>query len=208
MGRVVLIRHGQTEWSRAGRHTGRTDVPLTPEGERLAAALRSWLGEFRFVLVATSPRVRASRTAELAGLTGGESVASVTGATERLVWPELAEWDYGELEGLTTATIRRDMPGWTVWRGPVPGGETADEVGARADTVLSRVGRVLGRGDVALVGHGHMLRVLIARWLGLDPRCGALFLLEAGGLSVLGHERETAVISRLNLPAQPAGQGG
>jgi len=205
-GRLVLVRHGETEWSRSGRHTGRTDIPLTPEGERRVAGLRPALREFRFVLVATSPRARAVRTADLAGLVptaGGELPAGCRAA--RAVWPDLAEWDYGDLEGLTTAQIRERQPGWTIWTGQVPGGESAAAVAARADAVLARALPLLFDGDVALVGHGHMSRVLIARWLGLGPAHGASFLVEPASVSVLDHERETPVLGRLNLrPAAPA----
>ncbi|MCM3884468.1 histidine phosphatase family protein [Frankia sp. R82] len=192
-GRVVLVRHGQTAWSRDGRHTGKTDVPLTEEGERQAAAQATHLDELTFGLVATSPRRRARHTADLAGLVAPP-------VAERLVWDDLAEWDYGDYEGITTATIRETVPGWTVWDAPVPGGETVEQVGARADAVLARLRPWLERGDVALVGHGHMLRVLIARWLGLPPRAGARFVLGAGTLSVLGHEHESPVIELLGLP--------
>ncbi|CAO5163891.1 Acid phosphatase [Frankia sp. AiPs1] len=192
-GRVVLLRHGQTAWSRDGRHTGRTDVPLTKEGERQAEAQAAHLAELSFALVATSPRRRARHTADLAGLVAPP-------VAERVVWDDLAEWDYGDYEGITTATIRQTVPGWTVWGAPVPGGERADQVGARADAVLARMRPSLERGDVALVGHGHMLRVLIARWLGLPAREGAHFILGAGSLSMLGHEHESRVIELLNLP--------
>jgi probable phosphoglycerate mutase len=193
-GRVVLLRHGETAWSRDGRHTGRTDVPLTDEGERQAAGQAQRLAKLSFGLVATSPRRRARHTADLAGLVAPP-------AAERVVWDELAEWDYGDYEGITTATIRETVPGWTVWTAPVPGGESAEQVAARADAVLDRLRPSLARGDVALVGHGHMLRVLIARWLGLPPRHGAHFVLAAGTVSVLGHEHGTPVIEALNLPA-------
>ncbi|MCK9877645.1 histidine phosphatase family protein [Frankia sp. Ag45/Mut15] len=192
-GRVVLLRHGQTAWSRDGRHTGRTDVPLTEEGKRQAAAQAAHLDGLTFVLAVTSPRRRARHTADLAGLVSPP-------VPERLVWEDLAEWDYGDYEGVTTVTIRQSVPGWTVWDAPVPGGETPEQVGARADAVLSRLRPWLERGDVALVGHGHMLRVLIARWLGLPPRAGARFVLGAGTLSVLGHEHESPAIELLNLP--------
>jgi len=239
-GRLVLIRHGETEWSRSGRHTGRTDVALTQDGERQAAALRAALRGCRFVLVATSPRTRAARTADLAGLRPASgiarpapdvadvanaadlaNVADLANATDlpnaanagaadgmdepgpvvagREVWPELAEWDYGDLEGLTTTRIRERRPGWTIWHGPVPGGEDAAAVAARADAVLSRAVALLRDGDVALVGHGHFSRVLIARWLGLGPARGASFLLEPASVSVLAHERETRVLGQLNL---------
>ncbi|THJ75638.1 histidine phosphatase family protein [Candidatus Frankia alpina] len=193
-GRVVLLRHGETEWSRLGRHTGSTDVDLTAEGERQAAGQAARLSTWSFDLVVTSTRVRARRTADLAGLVA-------TPETGREVWDDLAEWDYGRYEGITTATIRESVPGWTVWTAPVPGGETAEQVAARADAVLGRLRPWLEHGDVALVGHGHMLRVLVARWLGLPPRAGAYFVLAAGGLSMLGHEHEEPVVETLNLPA-------
>jgi probable phosphoglycerate mutase len=202
-----LARHGETEWSRTGRHTSRTDVPLTPAGEaqarRLGARLAEWrgpsgrTGPAAFAAVLTSPRLRARRTAELAGLTGDGF-----GYPPLVRDEHLAEWDYGAFEGRTTAEIRREVPGWTVWRGPVPGGETAGDVGARADDIIARlVLPRLAHGDVAVVGHGHMLRVLTARWLRLEPTAGALFVLGAGGLSVLGHEHETPAVLRLNEPA-------
>ncbi|MBL7498205.1 histidine phosphatase family protein [Frankia sp. CNm7] len=218
-GRLVLVRHGETAWSRSGRHTGRTDIGLTPEGERQAAALRPVLRQFRFALVATSPRLRAIRTADLAGLRAAPvgpgpaqaQRAEDDGATPppldvaaREVWPELAEWDYGDLEGLTTTRIREDQPGWTIWTGRVPGGESAARVAARADAALARALPALRDGDVALVGHGHLTRVLIARWLGLGPASGAWFLVEPAGVSILRHERETRVLGALNLrPVTP-----
>lgn len=186
MREIVLIRHGQTEWSAVGRHTSVTDLPLTPEGEKRAAALASRLAGRAFGIVLTSPRVRAQRTAKLAGL------------SDTTVDDDLAEWSYGEYEGLTTAQIRQKDPGWTVWTGVSPGGESAAQVAARADRILERVRPVLATADVGLVGHGHMLRVLVARWLGLPPRDGALFKLETATLSVLGYERETPVLSAWN----------
>ena len=226
-GRVGLIRHAETAWSREGRHTGRTDIPLTPEGERQAALLAAALTGHHFVLVATSPRIRAVRTADLAGLVpsrpGGPAAASGGGmgaggggrpasppapapalVDRREIWPELAEWDYGDYEGLTTQRIREDVPGWTVWTGPVPGGESAEQVGARADTVLARLEPILDSGDVALVGHAHMLRVLIARWLGLAPTAGACFVLDPAGWSELGREHGTRALLRLNVGVEGA----
>ena len=150
---VWLIRHGQTEWSASGRNTGRSDVPLTPTGMEQARALRTRLADQPFALVATSPLARAHETCRLAG----QLDAAKTDA-------DLVEWDYGSLEGRTTAEIRRDMPGWSVWDGAIPGGETVDEVGERADLVIERA--LAARGDVALFAHAHMLRVVAARWLG------------------------------------------
>jgi broad specificity phosphatase PhoE len=196
-GRLVLLRHGETEWSRSGRHTGVTDVPLTPAGEKRAAGLAETLGTRRFVLVATSPRIRARRTADLAGLRTLADGGAGTVA-RREVWPELAEWDYGAYEGRTSVEINREVPGWTIWTGPVPGGEKAAEVGARADAVIAKVLPVLAEGDAALVGHGHMLRVLIARWLGLAPESGSYFVLEPAGVTELGYEHSYRCVRRLN----------
>ena len=183
---IVLVRHGETEWSRAGRHTGRTDVPLTDEGREQAATLGAALGGWRFALVLTSPLSRAADTCRLAGL--GEV------AQER---DDLREWDYGAAyEGRTTAEIREERPGWTLWRDGVPGGETAAEVGARADRAIAELRAA--EGDAVLFAHGHLLRVLAARWLDLDPDQGRLFALETATISVLGYERETAVIRLWN----------
>ena len=186
MGEIWLIRHGETAWSLSGQHTGRTDVPLTPEGVRQAEALGDRLAGKRFALVLTSPRARARETCRLAGLAGAAQVDD-----------DLAEWDYGDLEGRTGAEIRADMPGWTIWSGPVPGGETAAQVGARADRVLARA-RAAG-GDVALFAHGHLLRVAAARWLGLPPAEGRLFALDTASVSVLGLEQELPVIRSWNV---------
>jgi broad specificity phosphatase PhoE len=187
-GQLWLIRHGETEWSKARRHTGRTDVPLTETGERQARALRELLGGLRPVLVLCSPRQRARRTAELAGL--GPIVPC----------DDLAEWDYGSYEGLTTAQIKLDRPGWTVWSGEVPGGETAEQIGARADRVLARLRPALADGDVVAVAHGHLGRVLTARWLGLEPTGGRHFALEPASPCVLDTEHGIPVVYRWNLP--------
>jgi probable phosphoglycerate mutase len=184
---VVLVRHGETEWSRSGRHTGRTDVPLTGEGREDAERLSACLAPWRFAKVLTSPLQRASETCRLAGL--GDRAEVMT---------DLREWDYGEYEGRTTPEIRNERPGWTLWSDGVPGGETGDEVGARADRVIAEV-RAL-EGDVAIFGHGHMLRVLTARWIDLPPVEGQRFALEAGRIGVLGFERETSVVLRWNEP--------
>jgi broad specificity phosphatase PhoE len=198
MGELILLRHGQTEWSVAGRHTGRTDIPLTPKGVADAAALapmvtRRVAGD-RLVAVFASPAQRAQRTAELAGL-------RVTKTD-----PDLWEWDYGGYEGITTAEIQRTRPGWSLWRdGVIPGdadhpGETIEEVGARVDRVLKRAAPLLADGDVALVAHGHVLRVLTARYLGLPPADGRLFRLDTGTVSTLGAEHEDPVILTWNVP--------
>lgn len=189
-GRLVLLRHGETEWSRSGQHTGTTDLPLTEAGERAASALRPLLEHFRFGLVLASPLQRARRTARLAGLH-----AEVEDA--------LREWDYGGYEGLTTAQIReRRGDAWTVFSdGVVPGdtpGETVEEVASRASRVLARVLPVLEEADVALVGHGHALRVLTTVFLRQEPRMGAQLLLDAGSLSVLRWEHAAPSIALWN----------
>ena len=186
MNEVVLARHGETEWSRSGRHTGTTDLELTAEGCAAAARLAGVLSAWSFALVLTSPLRRARDTARLAGF----------GAAE--VEPSLVEWTYGDYEGLTTPEIRESVPGWTVWTHPSPGGETAAEIGARVDGVISRVQAVAG--PVLLVAHGHVLRVLAARWLGLAAREGRSFALDPATVSVLGWERETPVLRRWNAP--------
>src|SRR5215471_5516934 len=198
MGDLILLRHGETEWSRDLKHTGRTDVPLTAAGEAAAAALAGQLASLPIIAAFASPAQRATRTAELAGLAGVK------------VDPDLAEWDYGGYEGKTTAEIRRQRPGWYLWRdGVIPGdaahpGETITQVGARADAVLAWVTPLLADGDVALVSHGHLLRVLTARWLGLQPADGRLFRLDTGTLSTLGTEHDEPVISSWNVPPLPA----
>jgi probable phosphoglycerate mutase len=194
MGELIVIRHGETEWSRDGRHTGRTDVPLTPKGEAAAAALAPALAARPVIAAFTSPAQRAARTAELAGLAGAKTD------------PDLQEWDYGGYEGKTTLEIKSQRPGWYLWRdGVIPGdaahpGETVQQVGARADAVLARVRPLLEQGDVALVAHGHMLRVLTARWLLLEPAYGRLFRLDTGTLSTLGAEHDEPVITSWNVP--------
>jgi broad specificity phosphatase PhoE len=187
-GEIVVLRHGQTEWSRNGQHTGLTDLALLPEGEEQARGLRGELGSRRFAEVWVSPLRRAGRTAELAGL-------SPTGAD-----PDLVELDYGGYEGRTTDEISADLGRtWSIWAdGTVPGdtpGETLVQVGVRVDRVLDRARARLDDGDVALVAHGHVLRVLTARWLGLAPEAGALFALPAAAYGVLGHEHGRPVLT-------------
>lgn len=195
MSELVLVRHGETEWSASGQHTGVTDIPLTPAGEQQVSRLRPLLDGHRFGLVLTSPKQRARRTAELVGLPDPE------------LDPDLAEWDYGGYEGRTTDEISAELGRpWRIWNDPVPAGatpgETIEQVARRADRVLARARPVLSRGqDVALVGHGHDLRVLTARWLGLDPRAGALLGLSAGSLSGLGYEHDRPVILYWSLSA-------
>lgn len=185
---VWLVRHGETEWSRSGRHTGRTDVPLVPAGRAQAEAIGRWLVP-RVpdpALVLTSPLVRAADTCRLAGY--GDRAVAV---------PDLAEWDYGGYEGRTTADIRDERAGWTLWTDGVPGGETAAAVARRADRVIERA-RDAG-GDVLVFSHGHLLRVLAARWVGLPPAGGRLLALDAGGLCTLDFEREAPVVARWNV---------
>ena len=188
VGGLWLVRHGETEWSRDRKHTGRTDIPLTPHGEQQAGALGSLLGPRPPALVLVSPRLRAQRTAELAGL------------VPCTVDPDVAEWDYGEYEGLTTQEIRQQRPGWTIWTGDPPGGETAAQVGARADRVLARVRSAPPHGDVVVVGHGHFGRVLAARWLGLEPAGGRLFALDAAAPCLLDLEHGAPVVHRWSVP--------
>jgi probable phosphoglycerate mutase len=182
---VVLVRHGETEWSRAGRHTGRTDIPLTERGREQARVVGAALESRRFERVLTSPLERAAETCRLAGF--GEV------AEPR---DELMEWDYGDYEGRKTVDIREERPGWTLWQDGVPGGETAEDVGARVGRVIPAL-RSLD-GDAVVFAHGHVLRVLAARWVGLEPAAGQLFALDPATVSVLGYERETAVLRSWN----------
>ncbi|NUT40731.1 MAG: histidine phosphatase family protein [Thermoactinospora sp.] len=186
MNEMLLLRHGETEWSKNGRHTGRTDLPLTSNGESQAKLLAPVARAHDFALVLVSPAARARRTADLAGLTGYE------------VEPDLWEWDYGDYEGITTPVIRESRPGWYLWDDGVPNGESADDVGARADRVIARVKDV--EGDVAVVAHGHFLRVFTARWLGLPAADGRLFRLDTGTYSRLGHEHAREVVLTWNAP--------
>lgn len=182
--KVWLVRHGETEWSRDHRHTSVTDLPLTPVGEGVARELADRLAGLEFALVLTSPRLRARRTAELAGF------------ADAVIDQDLAEWAYGDYEGLTTTQIRESVPDWTVWTHPAPGGETPDEVATRLDRVVAQL--IAADGPVLVFGHGHALRALTARWLGLPATDGRLFRLDTATCSTLGHERETPVIWRWN----------
>jgi probable phosphoglycerate mutase len=184
---VWLVRHGETEWARLGRHTGRTDVPLTEAGRDQARALGQRLAGRHFGLVLTSPLSRAAETARIAG----HGDAAVTD-------DDLMEWDYGDLEGRTSVEIRGEHPGWTIWSGPWPGAETAEEVGVRADRVIARIRDARADGDVLVFAHGHLLRVLTARWIGLDPASGGLFELATATVSILGSERESPSIELWN----------
>jgi broad specificity phosphatase PhoE len=180
-----LIRHGETEWSLSGAHTSRTDIPLTERGKERAAKIRDYLAQRKFSLVLASPLQRARETCRIAGY------ADVAQIEENL-----REWDYGIFEGRTTADIRKDQPDWSIWDSPVPEGEPVEHVAARAQKVIDRA--LQAGGDIALFAHAHILRILAATWLGLEPRGGRLFALGTGSVSTLGYERETRVISTWN----------
>jgi broad specificity phosphatase PhoE len=199
---IWLVRHGETEWSRSGAHTGRTDLPLTPAGREEAAALGRLLAGRRFGLVLCSPMQRARETCRLAGF-----------GDVALTEPNLCEWDYGDFEGRTTAAIRQEVPGWSLWVSGVRNGETIGQVAARAEAVIARALAAEGaagdpmedpvegpvEGDVALFAHGHILRILTARWLGLTADAGRFFALGTASVGSLGYERENRVITRWNL---------
>lgn len=182
---IFLARHGETEWSLSGQHTGKSDIPLTDNGRRHAEALGARLAGREFVAVFTSPLSRASETCKLAGLGDRAEIRE-----------ELLEWDYGEYEGRTTADIRETVPGWTVWTHETPGGETAAEVGARCDALIEDLLQI--EGNVACFGHGHLLRVLGARWMGIPPEKGANLALSTGTLSILGWERVNRTLELWN----------
>ena len=183
-GEAVLVRHAETEWSLNGRHTGRTDIPLTEHGRAVARALRERLSTWRFDLVLVSPSARARETCELCGLDADAQVCH-----------DLLEWDYGDYEGLTSPEIRAQRPDWLLWRDGCPGGESPADIGARADRVIGEIG---ASGNVAVFSHGHMLRVLGARWIALGPDSGGRLGLSPAAICVLGHERQTRVIARWN----------
>ena len=186
-GRLFAIRHGETEWSLNGRHTGTTDIPLTDNGRRLATRLRPLLARTSFARVLTSPLQRARETCELAGLGGSALVDS-----------DLVEWNYGKYEGLTPAQIHATAGEWLIFRDGCPGGETPAEIGGRVDRVIARVRAVAG--DVAVFAHGHVLRVMAARWLGLPPGAGQHFLLDTGTLNVLSYYRGVPALKTWNAP--------
>jgi probable phosphoglycerate mutase len=189
--RLVAVRHGATEWSQSGRHTSRTDLPLLDEGRREAQELGRRLAGRPFSLVLTSPMLRARETCAIAGF-----------GPQAQVCPDLGEWDYGDYEGRTTEDIQAERPGWSLWRDGVPGGETAEEVTARADRVIATVRAC--RGDVLAFAHAHVLRVVVARWVGLPATGGALFTLSPATISILGWERDAAVVTRWNDAAGDA----
>jgi probable phosphoglycerate mutase len=186
MPELWLVRHGETEWSLSGAHTGRTDIPLTANGRARAAAIGRYLANRRFAGVFTSPLERARETCTLAGF---GNVARID--------PNLSEWDYGEYEGRTTAEIQSTVPGWSLWADGPAGGETVEQVAVRAEAAIARA--VEAGGDVLLFSHGHLLRILTARWLGLEPADGRLFALSTGTVSTLGYEHAARVIIRWNL---------
>ena len=180
-----LIRHGETEWSASGKHTSRSDVPLTDRGQRSAEAIGRYLAERQFSMILTSPRQRAQETCRIAGY-----------SARAVVDENLAEWDYGEYEGRTTAEIRSKQVDWSIWSAPVPGGESIERVAERAQSIIERAQSAGGK--VALFSHAHFLRILAAVWIGLTARAGRLFVLGTGSVSVLGLERETRVIQEWN----------
>jgi len=186
MSELWLIRHGETEWSASGAHTGRTDIPLTAAGRQQAGAVGRYLAGKKFALVLQSPLQRARETCRLAGYEGAAEVDA-----------NLREWDYGDYEGRSTPDIQREVPGWSLWRDGPCDGETIAQVGARADAVIARA--AAAGGDVALFAHGHLLRILTARWLGLDASAGRLFALATATISTLGYEHDTRVVVRWNL---------
>lgn len=188
--RIWLVRHGETEWSKSGQHTGRTDIALTPNGERQAKALGKLLAGKTFALVLASPMGRAQRTAQLAGIDRFE------------VTEDLHEWNYGIYEGITTQSVRQKQPDWTIWETPIPQGETVEQVGERACRLIARFERV--DGDVACFAHGHILRILGACWMGLAPIHGRNLGLHTATLSILGYERETHVIEVWNQSPKAA----
>jgi probable phosphoglycerate mutase len=191
---VFAIRHGQTAWSLSGQHTGTTDIPLTNNGRRIAKRLRDVLARQTFAAVFVSPMQRARETCALAGLDGSA-----------VVDPDLVEWNYGAYEGLTPKQVHEKAPGWVVFRDGCPGGETSEQVGARVDRVLAKVRAVAG--DVALFAHGHVLRVLVARWIALPPVAGQHFLLDTGTLCVLGHYYGIPAVKTWNGPLADAVDG-
>jgi probable phosphoglycerate mutase len=184
---VFAIRHGETAWSLSGQHTGTTDIPLTDNGRHLAERIRPVLAREKFALVLVSPLQRARETCERAGLGPNAVVDS-----------DLIEWNYGKYEGLTPKQIHAEAPGWLIFRDGCPGGEAPEQVGARADRAIARVRGV--EGDVALFAHGHVLRVLVARWIGLPAGAGQHFLLDTGTLNILGYYRGTPAVKIWNAP--------
>jgi broad specificity phosphatase PhoE len=183
---IYLVRHGETEWSKSGQHTGRTDIPLTDRGRRQAVDIGRRLRGHDFALVLSSPMSRAAETARLAGFADARPTT------------DLMEWDYGEFEGRTTHEIRESLPGWSIWKGPWRDGEVPDQVGVRVDRVIDRCVAPDVRGDTLIFAHGHVLRVLTARWLGQPAQAGGHYALGTATLSVLGWERANRAIETWN----------
>jgi probable phosphoglycerate mutase len=190
---VYLVRHGETEWSLSGQHTGSTDIPLTENGRSVARRLRPILARETFALVLKSPLRRAGETCQLAGLDA-----------RAIVEPDLKEWDYGEYEGLTPKQINDQRPGWMIFRDGCPGGETPAQIGARVDRVIARIHHTVG--NVALFAHGHVFRVLVARWIGLPVEAGRHFALDTATLSVLGYYRDSPAVRIWNAPLADEGR--
>jgi len=188
--RIWLVRHGETEWSKSGQHTGRTDIALTPKGQEQARELGRFLAGRKFALVLTSPMGRAQETCRLAGFNEGAQVSE-----------DLHEWNYGIYEGITTRSVREKQPDWTIWTTSIPQGETVEQVGERARRLITRAESV--EGDVAFFAHGHILRILGACWMGLPPIHGRNLALHTATVSVLGYERETRCIEIWNKPPTP-----
>ena len=186
-GDVVLVRHGETEWTLSGQHTGRTDIPLTERGRKQARLLAPLFSTADFALVLSSPLQRARETCELAGL-----------GARMEIEPDLMEWDYGEYEGITSKEIKRTAPNWMVFTDGCPGGETPEQVGARVDRLIHRIRPVAGR--VAIFAHGHLLRVFAARWIGFPPSAGQHFLLDTSTVGVLGYYQGVPAVKRWNAP--------
>jgi broad specificity phosphatase PhoE len=184
---IYLIRHGETEWAKSGRHTGLTDIPLTDAGREQAGFLLPIFDDVKFARILSSPLQRALETAKLAGLSSRLELDK-----------ELLEWDYGGYEGLTTAQIRERVPGWSIWTNACPGGETINQISERADRVVAKLSAI--EGNIAIFSHGHFLRVLVSRWIGLSADHGRHFLLGTSTLSILGYEHETQVIKTWNGP--------
>ena len=193
---IVLVRHGETEWSLSGQHTSRTDLALTEKGRERAELLGPALAEWNFGVVLTSPLRRARETCQIAGFAGRAEICE-----------DLREWDYGEYEGLTTPQIWEHTPDWNLWRDGCPGGEQPGEVGARADRAIERLRAGAGDGDALAFAHGHIFRVLTARWLQMEPAGGARFTLSAGAICALGDERGTEVVQLWNFEARMALSG-
>lgn len=194
--KIVLVRHGETEWSRDGQHTGLTDIPLTTNGRDQARLVGPTLAGWTFAHRFSSPLLRARETAEISGVEHAPGALTLD--------DDLLEWDYGKYEGRTNSEIQEAEPGWSKWDGPLEGGESADDVGGRADRAIERIDTASDDGPVVVFAHGHLLAILIARWLGLPARDGRLFVLETATVSVLSMKRDDRVLRILNYGCAPA----